>query len=392
MLRGPSSSLPVLALPPGGLRGLSKRLRALRASSKAGGPPKPLVGPPPVPQALSSAAFTRAPPCGLVNGLGAPNSCRLTGGPRLAGGPLPPATFDGALLVVETPQAASEACEALLTACKKSSSRSSNSSSNNSSSNNTSSSNSNSNSSSSNSSSSSSSSSEKLVMGYDTEHDPTPRGAFIRGPPVGPPLRVLQLGAPGVVAVFLLGPLGGLPHSVAALLQDPSIVKATQGAPLEALRLKAEFGVTARGFFCLHRASSLLQRSAAAAGGPCSVLGAPGGSGPRGLSLKALCAVYLKEHLSKQQQQSNWGGPLTEQQLLYAATDADASRRVYLAMTEALGPLRMEALVRCMGGPFNGADWGPEGAPPIATLSRAAADTQWLRRENEKQQKEDALL
>ncbi|KAL8271049.1 hypothetical protein Esti_005034 [Eimeria stiedai] len=317
----------------------------------AGGRP-----PPPAPLCPSTAvAHLREPPHRLLGRLEGPFCC-FTGGPRLVeGGPLPVAKFEGALLVVEKPEAAAEACEALVNACTASSNSSSNTSRN------------------------SSSVDGRLVLGYDTEHDPIPRKAW-GGPFVGPPLRVLQLGAPGIVTVFLLGPLGGLPRSVASLLQDPSIIKATQGAPLEALRLRAEFGVVARGFFCLHRASSLLQRCQSASRGPHSVLGAPPGArgGPfRGLSLRALCALYLKEQLDKQQQQSNWGGPLTEQQLLYAATDADASRRVYLALAESLGPHKMGALERCMGAPYNGVDSDLEGGPPtFATLSRPAENQQ----------------
>ncbi|KAL8431643.1 hypothetical protein ACSSS7_005161 [Eimeria intestinalis] len=372
-----ASARAALLLPPTRYARLPRAAEHALEPPFTGGAPQPLE----LPLYLWTAVCSRGAPFRLLERFGTRSRCFTGSAHMVEGGPLPTARFKGALLVVETPEAAAEACEALLDACKANtdnrSSSSGSSSNNNSSSSddNTGSSNSgNSSISNSDSSSSSSSSSSKrrVVLGYDTEHDPSPRFSF-GGPFVGPPLRVLQLGAPGVVAVFLLGPLGGLPCSVASLLQNPQIIKATQGAPLEALRLKVEFGVVARGFFCLHRASSLLQRCLSASKGPYSLLGVPGGrvaGAPQGLSLSALCALYLRERLDKQQQQSNWGGPLTEQQLMYAATDADASRRVYMALAESLGPHKMAALERCMGAPpYNGSDCDPEGAPPpFATL------------------------
>ena len=51
------------------------------------------------------------------------------------------------------------------------------------------------------------------------------------------------------------------------------------------------------------------------------------------LNLRAMCAVFLHERLTKDLQQSNWSKKvLTEKQLIYAATDAWASLRVYEEM------------------------------------------------------------
>lgn len=50
------------------------------------------------------------------------------------------------------------------------------------------------------------------------------------------------------------------------------------------------------------------------------------------LNLRAMCAIFLHERLSKQLQQSDWSKHLTEKQILYAATDAWASLRVYEEM------------------------------------------------------------
>lgn len=50
------------------------------------------------------------------------------------------------------------------------------------------------------------------------------------------------------------------------------------------------------------------------------------------LNLRAMCAIFLHERLSKLLQQSDWSKDLTEKQILYAATDAWASLRVYEEM------------------------------------------------------------
>lgn len=51
------------------------------------------------------------------------------------------------------------------------------------------------------------------------------------------------------------------------------------------------------------------------------------------LSLRAMCAIFLHQRLSKILQQSDWSKEdLSEKQLLYAATDAWASLRVYEEM------------------------------------------------------------
>lgn len=50
------------------------------------------------------------------------------------------------------------------------------------------------------------------------------------------------------------------------------------------------------------------------------------------LNLRALCAIFLHERLSKYLQRSDWSKHLTEKQILYAATDAWASLRVYEEM------------------------------------------------------------
>ena len=50
------------------------------------------------------------------------------------------------------------------------------------------------------------------------------------------------------------------------------------------------------------------------------------------LNLRAMCAIFLHERLSKDLQQSDWSKDLTEKQILYAATKAWASLRFYEEM------------------------------------------------------------
>lgn len=184
-----------------------------------------------------------------------------------------------------------------------------------------------------------------LALGYDTEHVPVPQQ---KSHIPTAPLRVLQLSSLHTCAVFLLGPLGGLPRCVASLLEDPGVLKVTQGAPLEIKQLRMEFGVHATAFFCLHTASSLLSRS------PTSATNLAGERNhifrkSRGLSLQALCQLYLGEVLPKNLQQSDWGSePLSDEQILYAATDAHVSLRVFQAMTANIGHSNVNALMKLM--------------------------------------------
>ena len=56
--------------------------------------------------------------------------------------------------------------------------------------------------------------------------------------------------------------------------------------------------------------------------------------GPRSVSLKTLAEYYLSEDVSKEERETNWGGVLREEQLLYAAKDAE----ITLRLREALVP------------------------------------------------------
>lgn len=60
---------------------------------------------------------------------------------------------------------------------------------------------------------------------------------------------------------------------------------------------------------------------------------------PRRVNLQVLAAHYLGEDLDKQEQKSNWDGPLTESQLQYAARDAD----ILLRLRRTMIPLILEA-------------------------------------------------
>ncbi len=54
--------------------------------------------------------------------------------------------------------------------------------------------------------------------------------------------------------------------------------------------------------------------------------------GPRSVSMQTLAEHYLSEQISKEERQTNWGGPLREEQILYAAKDAEVTLRLREAM------------------------------------------------------------
>jgi DNA polymerase-1 len=109
-------------------------------------------------------------------------------------------------------------------------------------------------------------------------------------------------------------------------------------------------------------------------------------SEPRRHSLKEL-ASKLGIRLNKEHQTANWGGPLTDDMLRYAAMDAYAAYMVYLSQRERIAK---EGLVRAMAIEM--------GALPAIAGMRAwgvgvdgAADTAWeaLRAEKERLEKEE---
>lgn len=118
------------------------------------------------------------------------------------------------------------------------------------------------------------------------------------------------------------------------------------------------------------------------------VLGAAADERPRGYhSLSSVAERYLAVTLDKTEQASDWSGPLSDEQLAYAAADAAILPRLYAALTAELGPAglaRVAALeMRCLpavcwlertGAPFDQEAWTALGEKAAAAV--AAVDAQ----------------
>ena len=164
------------------------------------------------------------------------------------------------------------------------------------------------------------------LLGLDTEMRP----CFERGKPLRPTALLQLAGERAVVLVRLKNvPVTG---PLAALLGDPNILKVgvAIGDDMRLMRRNATF--PAAGMVDLAQTARL--------------------AGIPTLGLRSLAANFLKVRISKGAQCSNWEkAELSEQQILYAATDAWIGREIYLKMRTIPGlifqPVDIEAqLVR----------------------------------------------
>jgi len=145
-------------------------------------------------------------------------------------------------------------------------------------------------------------------LGFDTETRP----AFRRGESYSPSL--LQIASSREVFLFQLKPLGRA-AGLRALLGDPSVLKAGVAVTYDVLKLREILPFEPAGFLeieTLARAMSI-----------------------RNGGLRSLAALLLGFRISKAAQTSRWDSDrLTPTQVAYAATDAWASREVFLKLAE----------------------------------------------------------
>ncbi|PHJ22066.1 3-5 exonuclease domain-containing protein [Cystoisospora suis] len=226
---------------------------------------------------------------------------------------LPQAKFTGRLIVVRNVEDDRAACEALLQSARSETSRKSSASS----------------------FSSPKREDEELLLGYDSEHEPT--GSFLDSPSLSslaslslfssssprPPLSLIQLSSgTSLACIWQLRHLGGLPRHLVSLLVREDIRKITQGASSEVRALQTEFGIAPRNFMCLHAAAISL------------------GCVNHSRSLQALSGIFLGKYVDKALQLSHWSKKeLSQEELIYAATDAYVSRQVLLGMRKKHSPL-----------------------------------------------------
>jgi ribonuclease D len=144
------------------------------------------------------------------------------------------------------------------------------------------------------------------VLGFDTET----RAAFRKGESYSPAL--VQLAGEGVVWLFRLNRLVGL-GGLAGILSDANIVKAGVALERDVRELRGVRRFHPDGFVELEKLSD--SRGIAANG------------------LRGLAAIVLGVRISKGAQRSNWAREhLSDKMIRYAATDAWASREIYLRL------------------------------------------------------------
>ncbi|HET7558464.1 MAG TPA: bifunctional 3'-5' exonuclease/DNA polymerase [Limnochordia bacterium] len=134
--------------------------------------------------------------------------------------------------------------------------------------------------------------------------------------PLRDKIRLVQLATPDevfIVDAFAVGELAPL----APLFAEPSRVFVFQNAKFDVKFLRMA-GLDIRSLFDTMLAAQVLD----------------GGLGLTAFGLGDLARTYLQLELDKSQQVSDWSGPLTAEQLSYAARDA----RVLLALREAMVP------------------------------------------------------
>ena len=147
----------------------------------------------------------------------------------------------------------------------------------------------------------------QTLLGFDTETRP----AFTKGESYPPSL--LQLAGEDEVFIFQLRHVG-LDGELGAILADPAIVKAGVSLDFDVRELQKLARFKAGGFVDLGKVAKK--------------------AGIKNHGLRGLAAVLLGFRIAKGAQTSNWAkDELSEPQIRYAATDAWAGRRLYLALT-----------------------------------------------------------
>jgi ribonuclease D len=148
----------------------------------------------------------------------------------------------------------------------------------------------------------------ETILGFDTESRP----AFRKNHSFPPAL--LQLATKNEVFIFQISQFG-LPPSLAALLANPEVMKIGVAVHDDIRELKDIRPFEENAFFDLGKESR-----------------------NRGIptnGLRNLAANFLGVRISKSAQRSDWGKEnLSDQQIVYAATDAWISREIYLRMRD----------------------------------------------------------
>jgi ribonuclease D len=147
------------------------------------------------------------------------------------------------------------------------------------------------------------------VLGFDTETKPS----FSRGE--SHKVALLQLASEERVFLILVKKVG-LPDSIRQLMTDPDHLKVGVAIRDDLKALQKIRSFRQEGFIELQEMAVR--------------------NGIRDFSLKKLCAIVLGVRISKAQQTSNWEAEvLSDQQLVYAATDAWMSLKIFEKLNNA---------------------------------------------------------
>lgn len=143
----------------------------------------------------------------------------------------------------------------------------------------------------------------RKIVGFDTETKPS----FRKGD--NHQVALLQLSTNNRAFLIRVN-MTGLPPEIKRLLSDPNLLKAGAAIRDDVKGLQKISRFTPGGFVELQEMARSL--------------------GIRDFSLKKLCAILLGFRISKSQQLSNWeADELSSRQMVYAATDAWASLKIY---------------------------------------------------------------
>jgi len=161
---------------------------------------------------------------------------------------------------------------------------------------------------------------DERVLGFDTETRPSFRAGEQH------PVALLQLAGEEHVFLFQLGRIADL-SPLSGILEDPRIRKVGVAIQADVAGLRRTHPFTPRGFAEIGDVAR--------------------GLGIHNTGLRPLCAMFLGFRVAKGAKTSNWAnGSLTDSQIVYAATDAWASRKLYVEMARGARPLYAEPLVR----------------------------------------------
>ena len=136
---------------------------------------------------------------------------------------------------------------------------------------------------------------------------------------------VLQIATAGTCYVIQLSSMPRFPAQLQALLEDRSVAKCGNKICNDALKLRRDFGVRTAGLLDL---SKLAAKAIS----------------DRPWSLADLCEVTLRHSLPKELRMTDWEATrLDDQQVMYAAVDAYASRAIGVTLLRRLTPAQQQA-------------------------------------------------